>query len=335
LGSIDNPQKPLVSICIPTFNRCEYLNKSLDSLVKQPEFCSGCVEIIISDNASTDETETICREYSGKYNNFHYYRNSENIHDRNFPLVISYATGNLIKLCNDTLIYLPDSLKLLCFIEEKYNKEKPVLFFMNNEKDVFGLSTSQLDNLDFEKFICSISYNITWIGGASFWEEDCKNIANDIDGCELSLWQVKKICNILCHKRNGSVLYKHFADIQNVYKKDISYGLYNVFYNNYLGIIRYYVDNNYLSFKCWDFLEKDLLFNFFTEWMIQWEFKNKNLRYSNKENLKQVIFNQYKDKPYFHSFKKYYKNMKAKYIVKRIAKTVFGLVFACRKKVCR
>jgi glycosyltransferase involved in cell wall biosynthesis len=45
--------KPLVSIAIPTLNRCGYLRLALDSALKQtyPE-----VEIIVSDNASTDET---------------------------------------------------------------------------------------------------------------------------------------------------------------------------------------------------------------------------------------------------------------------------------------
>lgn len=50
-------EKPLLSICIPTYNRAEYLAKSLDTLVCLPEFNSSEVEVVISDNASTDNTQ--------------------------------------------------------------------------------------------------------------------------------------------------------------------------------------------------------------------------------------------------------------------------------------
>ena len=48
--------QPLVSICIPTYNRSEYLRLSLERYIREPEFLSGCVEIVISDNTSTDDT---------------------------------------------------------------------------------------------------------------------------------------------------------------------------------------------------------------------------------------------------------------------------------------
>lgn len=50
---------PLLSICIPTYNRSTYLRESIESIIHQSEFISGDVEIVISDNASTDNTENI------------------------------------------------------------------------------------------------------------------------------------------------------------------------------------------------------------------------------------------------------------------------------------
>ena len=44
--------KPLVSICIPTYNRVEQLKITMESIMAQPEFREGKVEIVISDNAS-------------------------------------------------------------------------------------------------------------------------------------------------------------------------------------------------------------------------------------------------------------------------------------------
>ncbi len=51
-------QQPAVTVCIPTFNRRELLSRSLQSVLEQS---LEDAEIIISDNASTDDTEEYVR----------------------------------------------------------------------------------------------------------------------------------------------------------------------------------------------------------------------------------------------------------------------------------
>ena len=97
--------KPLLSICVPTYNRCEYLRKSIESIICQPEFQNGEVEIVISDNTSNDGTELLGKEFASKYSNIRYYKNSENIVDKNFPLALGRGSGVFRKLSNDTFIY--------------------------------------------------------------------------------------------------------------------------------------------------------------------------------------------------------------------------------------
>jgi len=48
----------LLSICIPAFNRDDYLKNTLDSIVNQAKFPASC-EVIISDNNSTDNTRVL------------------------------------------------------------------------------------------------------------------------------------------------------------------------------------------------------------------------------------------------------------------------------------
>jgi abequosyltransferase len=48
--------RPLLSICIPTYNRSQYLKQALETYVSNAAFDDE-VEIVISDNASTDNTE--------------------------------------------------------------------------------------------------------------------------------------------------------------------------------------------------------------------------------------------------------------------------------------
>jgi glycosyltransferase involved in cell wall biosynthesis len=67
---------PKVSIGLAVFNGESYLRKAIDSILAQTftDF-----ELIISDNASIDRTEAICREYAIKDDRIRYHRNAINI----------------------------------------------------------------------------------------------------------------------------------------------------------------------------------------------------------------------------------------------------------------
>jgi glycosyltransferase involved in cell wall biosynthesis len=68
--------KPYVSIGLPVYNGQQYLKIAIDSILNQTfqDF-----EIIISDNASTDLTEKICREYAESDSRVYYHRSPQNM----------------------------------------------------------------------------------------------------------------------------------------------------------------------------------------------------------------------------------------------------------------
>lgn len=57
--------KPLVSICSITFNHAPYIKECLEGFLMQQ--CDFNFEILIHDDASTDATADIIREFQGKY----------------------------------------------------------------------------------------------------------------------------------------------------------------------------------------------------------------------------------------------------------------------------
>ena len=67
---------PRVTIGLPVYNGQNYLIETLESLLAQTY---ADFELVITDNASTDRTEAICREYAGRDERIRYYRNDENI----------------------------------------------------------------------------------------------------------------------------------------------------------------------------------------------------------------------------------------------------------------
>lgn len=50
-------KRPLLSICIPTYNRAEILDKTLFLLFSNPDFNVDEIEVVVSDNCSTDHTK--------------------------------------------------------------------------------------------------------------------------------------------------------------------------------------------------------------------------------------------------------------------------------------
>jgi glycosyltransferase involved in cell wall biosynthesis len=86
-----NSNFPLVSIGLPVFNGEKFLRQTLHSLLAQ-EFTD--FELIISDNASTDSTGEICKEYAAADARIRYIRQSQNIGARsNFNFVLQQAQG--------------------------------------------------------------------------------------------------------------------------------------------------------------------------------------------------------------------------------------------------
>lgn len=67
---------PLVSICVPTYNRASFLQESLQTFCAQDY---ALLEILISDNCSDDETEEVCREISQVDPRVRYVRQTRNI----------------------------------------------------------------------------------------------------------------------------------------------------------------------------------------------------------------------------------------------------------------
>jgi glycosyltransferase involved in cell wall biosynthesis len=90
------PVRPKVSIGLPVYNGSAFVAAALDGLLAQT---MGDFELIVADNASTDDTEAICREYAARDPRIRYIRNKENVGVyRNCNAVMRLAAGEYFKL---------------------------------------------------------------------------------------------------------------------------------------------------------------------------------------------------------------------------------------------
>lgn len=106
MGSAESPRPPAVSIGVPVHNGAEYIGKALDSILAQT---FADFEVIVSDNASTDATETICREYASRDKRFRYVRQESNIGGLpNFRYVLDRAAADYFTWLAHDDVLLPD-----------------------------------------------------------------------------------------------------------------------------------------------------------------------------------------------------------------------------------
>ncbi len=116
---------PLLSICIPTYNRSLLLEQSLKSIIDQisADKLGNNIEIIISDNNSPDSTEEIVRKYKKKYNQLKYFKNKKNIGIINTIKVADYATGKYIWFFSDDDWQKPGALKTVIEVIKQNNPD--------------------------------------------------------------------------------------------------------------------------------------------------------------------------------------------------------------------
>lgn len=99
---------PSLSICIPTRNRAAYLRDALAEIARQG---GGDVEVVVSDNASTDDTEAVVAAARGALPRLVYHRWEENAGaDRNFLKVVELAGGEYCWLFGDDDLPAPGAV---------------------------------------------------------------------------------------------------------------------------------------------------------------------------------------------------------------------------------
>lgn len=87
--------KPKVSVGMPVFNGENYVAEAIESILGQT---FSDIELIITDNASTDRTADICQDFANSDSRVHYYRNAQNLGaTQNYNKCFELARGELFK----------------------------------------------------------------------------------------------------------------------------------------------------------------------------------------------------------------------------------------------
>ena len=234
-----------LSICIPTYNHTKDLAAMLKNLVSLPSFADD-IEIVISDNTSTDATQSVAERFAAEHpGKISYFRNTENVWDANFGLALSRGTGKFLKLANDTLLFSEAGLRQMIDAVRRYTDtdNPPVLFFSNQSKQPAQVTCDSLD-----AFVREASFQSTWIGSFGIWKTDFDKLPDFGRMSKLQLSQLDVLCQTIADRKRAEIFNFKFADPYPRPNKG-DYNLTQIFGVNYFTILSPYTATGDLSSK--------------------------------------------------------------------------------------
>ena len=129
---------PKISIGIPVYNGEKFIRKCIESVLQQT---NRNFELIISDNASTDSTPEICKEFLNKDDRINFVRQNKNMGGLwNFHFLVEKAAEEyFVWVAADTFL-LPEFI------------EKNIAVLESQDKVVGCISKTKIDDSHIDKF---------------------------------------------------------------------------------------------------------------------------------------------------------------------------------------
>lgn len=281
-------KQKVLSLCFPTYNRGWCMKEQIERLKSCPKETLDKMEIIISDNCSTDETQQIVEDAIADGFVCRYIRNETNLGmDGNFVSCFRKARGKYVWLLGDDDTIIIDSLvqivKLLDVSEEYgllhlYQKD-------DLQQDVIYVN-------DKDKMIKYVSYYITFISA---------NIVNTKYVPQVNFEKYMGTWFTLMPLYITASIKEHINIVFNIqtfenakdYSRNGGYNFYEVFVKNYQTIIAEYITDNNL-FK---WLKKDI-------WPFIWKYTSRLLFKKDIGNFKvdngwKILFKYYGNEWYY------------------------------------
>lgn len=254
----------LCSICIPTYNRALLLHNTLASLVSQDIFrTEDNIEIVVSDNCSTDTTYNVVQQYMQAFpNKVHYVCTETHVHSsQNFANVLQCAKGSVRKLHNDSMIVCDGFLDdFVVFVRNNVHMDH-VLFFCNGDTKTNAIIT-HCQTLD--AFIDTVSFFSTWIGGFAIRDKHIEQHIHHFFDAKHHFAQTEILYTLLEQGKFALVYNKIFCKQQNEVRKGVDINFLNaIFVGEYLPILQYFYAKGSISRATYARVRRNFLLFFY------------------------------------------------------------------------
>ena len=223
--------RPILTYGIITYNRSKYLRKSLKSVLDQVG-SDELVEVLVSDNCSTDDTKEIVQEFQKRYKNLRYHCNETNVGaEGNIHAALRHSKGEYVVVAGDDDYQADGSLYIL--LTHIYAHRDCALFYMANKEGEFGTYEGQgyLDVLE------KMSFYITWITGVVIKKDVYMSISNPEKFNDSRIPQVYIQMEVLKRNPKFSIVYGPLFLLNQEGHLPRGYNLAEVFIKNYFNVL--------------------------------------------------------------------------------------------------
>lgn len=269
---------PLLTIAIPTYNRAFFLDRCLNQLYTQLRLSgeSELIELIVSDNCSTDSTNEVVSNYIKKGLKIKYIQNSENLGaDYNIAQCYLTAKGRYMLCLGDDDLLVTGAIDVLIGLLSQgtefgivYMSSYGITDFIDKPVDPRAIVYKIYKQKN--NFLRSITYKVTFISGNIINRKALDNLSiYEANGTNLI--QVPVILNAFDKFSTHAIITTNLlaSQIENTG----GYNLFQVFGVNFYRILSsIFKDGNGDSRK--NIIIKDMLIKFFPYWIHRLKSKN-------------------------------------------------------------
>lgn len=307
-------KQPVLSICMPIYNRIEFLKRHLDQYLKCKSLFDEKIHLFISDNCSKDDLQSLVNEYSNKGLNIDYSRNKENIGpDGNFMKCFNSAKGKYIWLLGSDDIPVDGFVeRLVDFLEsndygyvflKKYCDDKKVIEY-NDAGDILQ----------------KINIWITFMSANIFKSEFVKKVKGE-NYMGTYLIQVPYFLEGIIAGQTNAIFKDNWIQDENDAANNGGYNFFIVFVDNLLAIVYEKVENHQIDINCYQKFKRSIYKNFVSGYVYDLLIKrdkNKRERF-NSDNAWKILMKHYRFNPYFYI-------LTARTVASRIYNKLKGLI---------
>lgn len=306
--------QPILSLCIPIYNRLKYLERQLARFVEDKDLFGDQIQLIISDNCSTDDLQSCCKKYQQQGLKLQYHRNDTNLGaDGNFDWCFHHAIGKYVWLLGS------DDIPVKGLLPEV------VEYLSSNDYGLFHLSQRRMDQdltiyNDSGEMAVAVNYWITFMSANIIRTESLKSVVLS-EYKNSFMIQVPAYLNACCSNKRNAILY-----MPQVFEKETDvannggYNLFLVFVVNLYGIYESFVKKGLLPLWAFDKMIKIEYRDFLLGFIIRQLILRRKRNFSTVGGW-QILWKYYGLKPYA-----YY------YLIKRFLKMGIDSILRYIKK---
>lgn len=302
-------KRPLLSICIPIYNRGKYLHRMLMRFCEDKDLFENKIELIIADNCSEDDLLSIVKTYREKGLNISYNRHETNIGpDKNFEYCFKVAAGKYCWLLGS------DDIPSIGVVREIIKRLDGADLGLLHVSGTNKKSITYVEYNDNNKILVDINVFITFMSANII---NTSNLAN----LDLSEYRKSNLIQVvaymdacLCMQKNAILYIPSVFEEDRDTKNNGGYNLFGVFVGNLYWICQTFVDSGKLSVKAFEQWKKKQFKDFLSLNIVQYLILREKNFYDLTGSMKLLY------KYYGHCLYAYY------YVIRKLIRRPFGVL---------